>query len=407
MSQIEFLKAEMRTHVADAQAICAKADAEKRDLTAEEAVQVDGLVKKARAAKDRILLAEQEEQAKGSGAGFREEMQKLGDSIARPSAMKRDNLHPRVKASGGSDWGHVAVTTYADALSKSIVPDGQIFVNVPLDPEPVRLDIPVLTLRQMIPNVQNSSGHFSYVRQVTRTNNAAVVAKGAKKPESDFPWERVDGKTSVIAHISSPVARQDLDDIGMLRNFIDQEMRLGLELALEREIMTGDGTGAHLTGIANVSGSQSQAWSTDLLTTARKAVTKLEQYGYLANAGFVMSAADWEAFELTQDNEARFYYGGPVAAVNASSRRLWGVPVVVSNAATTGTAYLADFQQMRLHVREEGNLRWSENIYRQNAISEGVGASDFERNLIAFLFEGRFGLEIQRPSAIVEIDLTA
>ena len=80
---------------------------------------------------------------------------------------------------------------------------------------------------------------------------------------------------------------------------------------------------------------------------------------------------------------------------------------MVSDADTTGIAYLADFSQMLLHIREEGRLDWSENIYDPNALGTGVGASDFQRNLLRFRFEGRFGLEIRRPSAIVEVDLTA
>jgi hypothetical protein len=62
---------------------------------------------------------------------------------------------------------------------------------------------------------------------------------------------------------------------------------------------------------------------------------------------------------------------------------------------------------MKLQVRQDGVLDWSENVYDPNALGSGSGASDFERNMLRFRFEGRFGLEILRPSAIVEIDLTA
>jgi hypothetical protein len=62
---------------------------------------------------------------------------------------------------------------------------------------------------------------------------------------------------------------------------------------------------------------------------------------------------------------------------------------------------------MRLQVRQDGVLDWSENIYRPDALGTGVGASDFERNMLTFRFEGRFGLEILRPSSIVEVDLTS
>lgn len=387
---------------AEADALIGNANGEGRDLNGDEIKRADGIASEAKSIRAQFM-AEQANYAMG------QHIADLGDSIApqRGGAVK-SHVHPRVKASGGTDWADTMLKQVGPGGYKGILANGTIAVNVPLDPEPVRTDVPVLALRQLIPNVQNTTGRFSYLKQTVRTNNAAVVAPGAKKPTSVYTLARVDDRVRTIAHLSEPIAKQDLDDIGLLRPFIDQEMRLGLDIALEEEILEGSGSGEHFTGMANVSGSQSQAFSTDVLTTARKAVTKLERYGYMSSAGFVMTPEDWEAFELLQDNEGRFYYNGPAGpAVNASSRRLWGVPVVVSDAATTGTAYLADFSQMRLQVRQDGVLDWSENVYDPDALGSGVGATDFQRNMLRFRFEGRFGLEILRPSAIVEIDLTA
>ncbi|MFF4425039.1 phage major capsid protein [Streptomyces sp. NPDC001549] len=385
-----------------AQDIAAKAESEGRDFSAAESAEVQQAIDDAKRLKCEYERAKATETMRGA-------LNALGEGLEPGAGQKDATMHPRVKASGGTDWADTMLKQLGGAQGyKGILAGGTIAVNVPLNPDPVRIDVPVLSLRQLIPTVQNSSGRFAYLRQTVRTNNAAVVAAGALKPTSVYTLARVDDRVRTIAHLSEPIAKQDLDDIGMLRQFIDQEMRLGLDIALEEEILEGSGSGEHMTGMANVSGSQSQAFATDILTTARKAVTKLERYGYLARAGFVMTPEDWEAFELLQDNEGRFYYNGPAGpAVNAATRRLWGVPVVVSDAATAGTAHLADFSQMRLQVRQEGVLDWSENVYRPDGISEGVGASDFERNLVTFRFEGRFGLEILRPSAIVEIDLTA
>jgi HK97 family phage major capsid protein len=398
----EQLRDELVTTAKRAQALAAMADEEGRDFTAEEAAEAKRLMDEGKRLKAAL------EGAKANEA-MRSALVALGEGVAPGSegGAKRD-VHPRVKASGGSDWGETVVKAVAGPHGyKGIFANGTVAVNVPLNPEPVRMDVPVLTLRQLMPNVQNTVGRFAYMRQNLRENNAAVVAHGAKKPESKYQQQRVDDRVRTVAHLSEPIAKQDLDDVPLLRQFIEQEMRLGLDLALEDEILNGDGTGEHFTGIGNVSGSQAQAFVTDVLTTTRKAVTKLERHGYMANAAFVMTPEDWETIELLADNEARFYYGGPQTTVDRSARRLWGAPVVVTDAATTGTAYLADFSQMRLQVRQDGVLDWSENVYDADALGEGVGASDFERNMLRFRFEGRFGLEILRPSSIVEIDLTA
>lgn len=382
-----------------AKAIADAADG--RDFTDTETEQVQAHLEESRRLKAEF------EKAKANET-MRTALAELGEGVSSGGGTKANPVHPRVKASGGTDWSETMLRHVAGAHGyKGVLANGTVAVNVPLEPEVVRTDIPVLSVRQLMPNVQNTSGRFSYLRQTVRTNNAAVVAQGAKKPTSIYTFGRIDDRVRTIAHLSEPIAKQDLDDVPLLRNFIDQEMRLGLDIALENEIMNGDGTGEHFTGLGNVSGSQAQAWDTNALVTARKAVTKLERYGYLGGAGFLMSPEDWETIELLADNEDRFYYGGPQTAVNPGSRRLWGVPVVVSDAAADGTAFLADFSQMRLHVRGDGVLDWSENVYDKDALGSGVGASDFERNMLRFRFEGRFGLEILRPSAIVEVDLTA
>ncbi|MFJ9340217.1 phage major capsid protein [Streptomyces sp. NPDC101733] len=405
---IELLKTEVRTIAEQARVIVDRADGEKRDMTDAEAGEVDGLMKKARNLMDRITLAQNQEKAKNSGAGFSEELRKLGDSIARPSAMKAGNLHPRVKAAGGSDWGEKVIRAVSGPEGfKGLLSGGAVPLTVPLESEPVRIGVPALVLRQLIPTVSGPS-RFSYMRQVTRTNAATVVARGALKPTSVFTMERIDDRTRTIAHLSEPVARQDLRDAPMLQRFLDMEMRLGVEMALEAQIINGSGSGENMTGIANVSGSQAQAWVTDILTTTRKAKTKLEVLSFSDGAAYVLHPNDWETIELLADNEAQYYLGGPVQTVDVNARRLWGLPVVTTIAQTAGVGHLANFKMAtELQLAEDVRFDWSEDTYDPNALGADVGASDFQRNMIRFRAEMDAGLKIYQPSAIVEIDLTA
>lgn len=213
----------------------------------------------------------------------------------KAATTKATRVSPRVKATGGTcGWGEAVTKKLStpDGL-KSLLSGGAIPVSVPLNPEPVRIGEPVLSMLQLIPSVRDTVGRWSYLRQVTRTNNAAVVAPGAKKPTSVYALARVDDRARVIATLSEPISKQDLDDAPTLMDFLDTEMRLGLDLALENEILTGSGSGEHFMGISNVSGSQSQAYSNDLFETTRKAITKLEIIN-LAPTGWVFHPSDWE-----------------------------------------------------------------------------------------------------------------
>lgn len=281
---------------------------------------------------------------------------------------------------------------------KTLLTSGTVAVPVPLDVDPIRDGEPARFLRQLIPSSPSDGGRFAYLRQTARTNNADVVAEGTTKPTSVYTLERVEDYARTIAHLSEAIPRQQIDDAAMLREFVDREMRLGLNMALDAQIVTGDGTGENMTGLANVSGSQSQAWDTDLLVTTRKAITKLEVVD-LMPTGWLFNPADWESLELSAESTGAFLMAGPGTAlpVDRAARRLWGIPVVVNTAVPSGVGYLADFDgSTHLWVREEARLDWSENV-----------GSDFSDNMVRFRCEGRFGFAVLRPLGVVEVDLTA
>jgi HK97 family phage major capsid protein len=233
------------------------------------------------------------------------------------------------------------------------------------------------------------------------------VSPGARKPTSRFSLERVEGRAVTIAHLSEPMNRADLDDAAMLREFVDTELRLGLEAALEDEIVNGDGTGEHFQGLANTSGTQAQAWTGDLLSTTRAALTKLEVLSLVGSA-YVLSPADWERAELsTSASGYALDQGGAQVPVNRASRRLWSAPVVVSTSVPAGVGYLIDAGSVELRIREEARVDWSEAIYSPDRFGTGDGGTLFEANQLVFRCELRAGWAVKRPAGVVELDLSA
>jgi HK97 family phage major capsid protein len=112
---------------------------------------------------------------------------------------------------------------------------------------------------------------------------------------------------------------------------IDDELRADLAEEEEDQIINGSGSGENLTGILATSGIQNQAWTTDLLTTIRKAKTKTRTVGRVAPNGFVVNPEDAERLDLLKGTSNDYFYGpGPFAA--AGIRTVWGVPIVESEA---------------------------------------------------------------------------
>lgn len=256
-----------------------------------------------------------------------------------------------------------------------------------------------LTLRDIITMGSTVSDTVEYVRVTGVTNNAAPTAEATAtgdstgaKPESGMALLRVTEPVKTVAHWQ-PATNRALADAGQLRTLIDTFLRYGLDEELEDQIITGSGVGENFTGVLNLAGTTAQAFDTDILTTTRKGRTKVRVTGRANPSAYVMHPNDWQAVDLLQDNEARYYYGGPA---QTGQPRIWGLPVIESEAMTEGFTVVADWRLCVLWER------------MQTMISMSNSHQDFFiRNLVAILAEFRGALGWLRPKAFVVCDLTA
>jgi HK97 family phage major capsid protein len=264
-----------------------------------------------------------------------------------------------------------------------------------------------LTIRDIVTVGTTTSDTVEYVRVTGFTNAAAPVPEATisgpipdpdtantagLKPESSLALARISTSVKTIAHWI-PATKRALSDAGQIRTLIDNFLRYGLAEELEDQMVNGNGSGENFYGINNISGTQAQAWDTNILTTTRKARTKVRVVGRATPTAYLLNPADWEIIDLLQDNEGRYFYGGPAMM---GQPRLWGLPVVESEAVTAGMGYVGDFRTLVLWDREQSSIQVSDshNDY-------------FVRNLVAILAELRAAFGAFRPSAIVEMDLTA
>jgi HK97 family phage major capsid protein len=246
-----------------------------------------------------------------------------------------------------------------------------------------------LSLRDVITVGRVNSDAIEYARATGTTNNAATVAEATAtsggtgvKPESDMAFEKVTATVRTIAHWMA-VSNQALSDANQIRTYINSFLVQGLEEEVEDQLMTDL---AALTGIST------EAYDTSLLKTTRKAITTAREQ-HARPTGWLMSLTDWESFDLLADGETRYYFGGPMVLGNP---RLWGYPVIASEAVPTGFAYTGDLKTIVMWEREQATLSMT------NSHSDF-----FIRNLVAILAEMRVAFGFLRPAAIVKVDLTA
>ncbi len=194
----------------------------------------------------------------------------------------------------------------------------------------------------------------------------------------------------VVAHVSEALDRSLLTDYDQLVSFIDNQLRLGVLLEEERQILLGSGTAPNLRGILNTVGIQTQAKGADPTPDAiHKAVTKIRVVFGEPDA-IVIHPNDWEEIALLRTADGIYIWGSPADEAELS---IWGLKVIVSPVLTAGTALVGAFgTAAEVFEREGARVTFSES-----GLGNAAGEEMFSRNQIRFRGESRIGLAVIRP----------
>lgn len=254
-----------------------------------------------------------------------------------------------------------------------------------------------ISILDLITRIPITSDAFEFVQVTTETSAAAPVLEATStstgaKPESSVALAVVSGIVETIAHWI-PITRRAAADAAQIMPYINDFLAWGLQDELADQVLNGDGTTPNLSGLANTANTQSQAWSTDILETTRKARTLVRTVGKAMPTAYLMNPTDWETIDLLQDNEARYFFGGPS---RLGTPVLWGVPVVEEYRQDAGTAWVGDFRELLLFDRQQITM------YMTDSHSDF-----FIRNILTLLAELRAGVGVRRPKAFVEIAMAS
>jgi HK97 family phage major capsid protein len=405
------LKAKYNGLLKEARDISELAIGEERDLSGEEKTRIEAILEDAGKLKSDLDLIRQvsemedeaeegqarEKQAKTGSIGkqfVNDEVYKAWFKGIAPSGRIPDSMKgihsPTIDVKGLTVKTLVTGASATQAGAFITAEDSGIY-------EPLgRYPLNVLGL---IARRQTDSDTVEFVRQTAQVTQAAPTAEASatdgstgEKPEGAMAFERVTANVKTIP-VWVPATKQALSDAAQLRGIIDQEIREDLIEELEDQILNGNGSGANFTGLYNTSNVLGQSYTTDIITTTRKAITNLVTNGKVVPNGWLIHPADWETIDLLKDAENRYYRGGPFAG---GPNTLWQVPVVQSFHAVEGTPILGNWNKAVIWDRE------------QTTISVSDSHEDFFiRNMVAILGELRAAFAVIRPTAFVEVSLSA
>lgn len=273
--------------------------------------------------------------------------------------------------------------------TKALTSSGQVTTDVPMLPGVVATGRPAVSILDVIPTQRRTAPTYRFIRQASRALAAAAVAEGDEKPVSALGTQTIDNTVSVIAHLSEPIDKFVLADTGALVKFVTDEMLFGLDVAVQAQALTGNGTGANQTGILNTSGIQTQAFATNILTSVRKAITAQEALGY-APSVLVIRPDDWETLELLATTDAALSYRG--VPLDQGERKIWGLRAVLSTALPAKTAVVLDPNAVSIDTVGGIDIEWSTE-----------SGELFARNQVQLRVEGRFGVSVYQPAAVVRV----
>jgi HK97 family phage major capsid protein len=274
----------------------------------------------------------------------------------------------------------------------SAVAVGAALVAPDFRPDPVLIQRRRLFVRDLMAPGSTISNAVNYPRQSLRDSQAGVVSEGARKPQSSITFDIETAPVRTIAHFTK-TSRQILDDAPQLQSTVDSELRYGLSLAEEQELIFGDGTGVHVLGVVP----QSTAYDTSRngtftletrFDTLAHALTQSE-VALLPATGIIMNINDLSALKGIKNTLGNYIaeggpFGPPITII-------WGRPVVGTPVMPAGNFLTGAF------------LDGAQIFDRQGAsvLVSTENEDDFVTNKATILCEERLAFTVRRPQAFI------
>ncbi|MDO7841086.1 phage major capsid protein [Sphingomonas immobilis] len=260
--------------------------------------------------------------------------------------------------------------------------------------EIVSLPMRRMRVRDLLMPGRTNSASIEYPKQTSRVNNAAPVAEQAEKPASSYTWTVATANVRTIAHWV-PVSRQAMDDTPQLESLIDGELRYGLDIVEEAQLLLGDGTGQNLYGLIP----QAVAFAAPAGITApgatgngsvdmlRLAMLQAELAEYPAT-GHVLNPIDWAIIELSKDTQGGYLFANPQQLAGPT---MWGLPVVPTQAIAQDK-FLTGAFNMAAQIFDRMDTE---------VLISSEDRDNFITNMLTVRAERRLALAVKRGAALV------
>lgn len=400
------LKARRAAAIKAAQEIIAKAQAESRALTPEEATEVEAKQAEIKSLTEQIDAAEKTDELFKSVAaladagddepGSETSAKSLGEHFVK--SVGADGLR-RVKEQSNTS---VSAPEFKAATDPNLV--GSSFGAILADVDKTivrgyRRD----TVADLLGTGSISGTAVTYYVEGAVEGSITTVAENGQKPQIHFvnPTPVTDSLKKIAAWWDT--SDEMIEDAPFMVSEINNRGLYLLSLAEEAQLLTGDGTGSNVLGLLNRSGIQTetQAATNDSAADAIfRAVTKVQTATGLDADAIVINPIDYQALRLAKDGNQQYYGGGFFAGEYGNGGitmrpPLWGLRTVVTAAVPAKTVVV-------------GALKAAATVYRKGGVRVESTNSDqgkFTKNVVTTRIEERLALASRNPLAVVKVTL--
>ena len=251
----------------------------------------------------------------------------------------------------------------------------------------------ILNIENLFSHAPITENTFLYM-PLTVTGNAGFIAEGSAKPETTFNVTAKTGQVKTIATWTK-VSEQLFADKSQLINILDNNLTHTVDVTVQNQLISGDGTGENLSGISKTgnytdyaTGSGTAANTVDLL---RNVAFKMRGAN-IDNLTILINWTDWSALLGLKSTSNEYLINGILDPVKQT---IYGIPVVLSSAITAGKFAM-------------GNFKMGGIVFDKTAMGLEIDRTgdDFTKNLITIRAERRLGFAVVQPKAICYGDLT-
>jgi HK97 family phage major capsid protein len=238
--------------------------------------------------------------------------------------------------------------------------------------------------RSLLQNVVNrgttNSMYVTYIQQTLKADGA-FLAENDLKTEYELKYQEVSKQVKKVASLVK-VSKEMLADLPFMASEVNGDLMLGVENAIENQLLNGTGLTVNLEGIlANATTFSAGTFantviSANLADVIRVAVAQIQQANFNPTH-VVLNPADVAKLQLIKTTSGEYSYPMFYMDPRTAEVRIAELSIISTNYMTAGNFLVGDMTKDNLRMRETMNIQL------------GYVNDDFQRNMVSILCEAR------------------